>query len=591
MGTALNSVGELIDFYYEQESGQWLLEYLYVDGSGAGVAVSRDLVHWHEAVSVGGEGHAAHVAHDAHSHANANAGSPRLVELQIEDSLQSKWLRLHENHAYEIGDWDGERFTADGEPAALWTGIDSERLAYGQSRCVLAGLIGQVGCGRQLVLAELKLRRSEQGIVRLYAEPVAELRNLRVWQREWSVAELSASAPFKESLQFRVAPGEWLDIQVLPVAGEPDDSDKSDTITSNLLDVQLVIEAEEDYLQEIELYGIRVTVELNEKTSCVASQGVTLPLPNPLARRDGGLKLRLLLDETSMELFVGDGEAVMFVPVEPAYDQSRYIQLHCQRGIIRAASLEVFGLRSTVPTLAEHLLIEASKPAEDTVIYQSKSKSYTIYSHRIEDAVYGEPPAYVPDRDTILSPTRAIEEFAWRKNWANDMTRVIDRGNVWHPRSEIAQLPDLHTAHATIDAAYRLAADVFYRCGSPEFARPGEEGMWTAGQFQGPGEGFGVWVRDTTHIAIRSGNLLDPEGARRSLLFTTKSGFDNGVDGTAMPIVGIWDYYLATGDLTLIQETWTNLKSRIAKLDESFDLEQGLVPADQSTSNDAFPEP
>ena len=97
--------------------------------------------------------------------------------------------------------------------------------------------------------------------------------------------------------------------------------------------------------------------------------------------------------------------------------------------------------------------------------------------------------------------------------------------------------------------------------------------MWSAGQFQGPGEGFGVWVRDTAHIGIRMGNLLDPEGARASLLFTTMGGFDKGVDGTAMPIVRIWDYYLATGDATLIRETWSNLKERITRLEERYESE------------------
>ena len=40
-----------------------------------------------------------------------------------------------------------------------------------------------------------------------------------------------------------------------------------------------------------------------------------------------------------------------------------------------------------------------------------------------------------------------------------------------------------------------------------------------------------------------------------------------------MPIVRIWDYYLATGDATLIRETWSNLKERITRLEERYDSE------------------
>ncbi|AZN42964.1 alpha-L-rhamnosidase-related protein [Paenibacillus albus] len=562
-------IGERIDFYYEDERGQWCFEYSYADGSGAGAAVSRDLVHWHE----------------SRAGAKERSASPCLVELPIEnDPNQSKWLKLHEeDHTYELGEWDGESFTADSEPTSLWHGIDSGRLACGKGRTILAGLARGSDGRVQLILTELSLRKTSQGSVRLHAAPVVELLNLRVWQREWAVADLDERCPFNESLQFRIAPGEWPDIRILPAeGGEPD------VIMSELLDVQLSIRAEaQSCLLEMELYGIQIVVEMNELATSVAWKGATTSLP----KREGSLKLRMLLDQASMHIFAGDGEAVLSIPapVTPGYEGQRRLKLHCQRGTIDLVELVVYGLRGTAPSPSEQLLIEAAHPVKDRAIYQSES--YSIYSHRVEDAVYGEPPAYVPDRNTILSPTRAVEEFVWRKNWANDMTRVIDRGSVWHPQAEIAKLPDLRTEHATIDAAYRLALDVFYRCGSPEFARPGEEGMWTAGQFQGPGEGFGVWVRDTTHIAIRSGNLLDPAGARASLLFTTKDGFDNGVDGTAMPIVGIWDYYLTTGDLTLVQETWPNLKNRIAKLDESFDSERGLVPADQSTSNDAFPEP
>ncbi|WP_308636416.1 GH32 C-terminal domain-containing protein [Paenibacillus silvisoli] len=587
--TALKgSIGSLIDFY--RANGQWHVTYEYRVGEEAGAdpligyARSKDLIHWHEEAGPYEQ--------------DTTPRVPRLFALPVRgaehDQQLSKWIFLHDDGTYELGQWHDQQFVAErARETLLWHGSPSDWLVCeAEGRCLLIGT-GQLEDDlaapprRQLLLpAELQLRQTERGGLKLYASPVEELQRLRVWHRKWSGVELDGSGSgngngdgskqgFEESLRFRLVPGEWPDVRLLPPEGKPDD------IGADSLDVQLALETDADSLVHIEVYGVRIRLDRSLQT--IACGGVVAPL----TPTGGIVRLRLLLDRASLELYACDGEVAMSVPVRPSYND-RTLRLSDHRGHAKAASVNVYGLRGIWPSAEERRLIEPVLQ-DDTVIYQSAS--YTVYKHRIEDAVYGEPPAYVPDRDTIVSPTRAVEDFKWQRSDSNDMTRVIDRGPVWHPQREISMLPDVHTGIPTFDAAYRLAADIFYRCGSKEFARPGEEGMWSAGQFQGPGEGFGVWVRDTTHIAIRMGSILDPEGARRSLLFTTMDGFDNGVDGTAMPIVGIWDYYLATGDLTLIEETWANLKRRIAKLDGTFDPVHGLIPADQATSNDHFQEP
>ncbi|GLX66063.1 GH32 C-terminal domain-containing protein [Paenibacillus glycanilyticus] len=572
-------IGNPVAFYREQ--GEWHLRYkhkLYANSQSElmGHGVSKDLIHWREADT----------AYDEldPGREELEASTSRLVELPVNgNEAERRWLGFHEDNTYSFYREEDGRYVAEHERNVLWHGNLTALSAHAteDGRCILLGvnqnlpLTSMPFQGQLLIPVELKLRKSDEGIIKVHAAPIEELHRLRIWQRTWSDLALENGNSFEESLHFRVAPGEWPGVRVLPAENKPDD------ITSDMLEVVLELDIEAETLLDIELYGIRVALDTQKQT--ISCKDITARLP----AASGKLKLHLLLDKASMEIFACEGEVAMSVAVRPDYRQ-RTIRLLNRKGTANAESLVVYGLRGIWPTPEEKLLIqEAIK--DDTVVYQSDS--YTVYSNRVEDSVYGEPPAYVPDRETIVTPTRAIEEFVWRKNWAHDMNRVIDRGNVWHPKQEVARLPMIYTGHATIDAAYRLAADIFYRCGSAEFARPGEEGMWTAGLFQGPGEGFGVWVRDTTHIAIRSGNILDPEGARRSLLFTTKGGLDNGVDGTAMPIVGIWDYYLATGDLTLVKESWQGLKARIAKLEQSFDPERGLIPADQATSNDAFPEP
>lgn len=550
-------------------------------GKFVGHVVSGDLLHWQEADQ--GDGPPRLRTSEAE---RGGKPAPDCWQILVDGRAdQEKWLLVHEDDTYSVGTYEGDRFVVEGEPVSIWHGSPAGAAVHQADggRCVRIGFGQETSgsdepFGRQLrPPAELKLRSTERGI-KLGAEPVEELQNLRVWHRCWTDIEIDDRRGFEESLRFRIAPGEWPDIRIVPGEGKPDD------IWSDSLDALLELDLEGDSRLDIRLYGISITLDRGQGT--IACGGFAAPLP--IGDGANQVTLRLLLDTTSLEIFICGGEAVLAVPAEPDYEQ-RQIRLSCEQGSA-TASIDIFGLRGVWPDPESRLLIEQAKAArDDEAIY--RSDSYTVYRHRIEDSVYGEPHAYVPDRDTIVSPTRVVEDFSWRPSGWNDMTRVIDRGNVWRPQEGIAGLPDLRTGHATIDAAYCLASDVFYRCGSPLFARPGEEGMWTAGLFQGPGEGFGVWVRDTAHVAIRTGNLLDPEGARRSLLYTTQGGFDNGVDGTAMPIVGIWDYYLATGDLSLMQETWDNLKLRIARLEASFDPEQGLIPADQSTSNDAFPEP
>ena len=132
---------------------------------------------------------------------------------------------------------------------------------------------------------------------------------------------------------------------------------------------------------------------------------------------------------------------------------------------------------------------------------------------------------------------------------------------------------------------------VFDRCTNGGYALPGQEHLWQAGLFQCKGEGFGVWLRDSVHIAMRGGNLIDPETAGRSLLYAVKKGFDNGSDGPAMGAVGLWDYYLATGDRSALEEGYETLLETMTEIENRYNEEKGLVRAEQSTSNDAFPEP
>jgi hypothetical protein len=420
--------------------------------------------------------------------------------------------------------------------------------------------------------------------------PPEAIRRLRVWTRSWK--DLKGIKDFEQRLAFRIAPGIWPSIEILPAEGTDKD------ITSDAFEISI-----DFYIPEYE------TVILNlcgyilkagyDKLEC-GEYGI------PLGHTDRRVTLNAFIDRYCAEIFCGGH--VLFVlkqtddieikevdqnvceNIEKCNIEQKIIdriRIESETNQLIINNLTVYGLRSSYYGEKADAMIK-SLGGKGEIFYQGGS--YCVYDNCVSDINYGYPDAWVPDTYTVISPVRVTEEFQWRETPWGDMVRVIDRKEIWHPHYDISKYPSFSSGVASLDAAYNIALDTFYRCSSMKFALPGQEGMWSAGLFQGPGEGFGVWVRDTAHIALRCGNLIDSATARRTLLYTANKGFDNGSDGPAMAIVGLWDYYLATGDDSVLYEAWPRLLRNIAEADERFVPEYCLVHAAQSTSNDAFNE-
>lgn len=388
--------------------------------------------------------------------------------------------------------------------------------------------------------------------------------NRKIWNRAWVPFDLGADTPVEVPLRFAFVanratwrrPGG----SVEPATGGAGD----------------IVAAGFDVGGEVHLHGAReLEVRLGGRSFCLAPDA------------DGRVLVHIVLDGDAVRVLTPEG----WKSFAPSGETAPTLSLIAHGGAAKVVSLEVFGLRSAASTSEEARL--AKQAAQDDRVFY-RSDSYTVYGGRVEDSVYGPPAAFVPDAKTIVSPTRVIEGFelnldVWRPH---PQGRVIDHETIWHPHPGIDRFPVLKSGWPTVDAAYGVALDVLHRNGADEFiSDPGDRGQWQAGFFMGKTFGFGVWMRDSTHVALRMGNLLDPEVARRTLLRTTRDGIDNGCDGILMPIVGLWDYYLATGDLGAVREAWGNLKDRIGKIDAQFDPARGLVKAAHSTSNDAFSEP
>lgn len=421
--------------------------------------------------------------------------------------------------------------------------------------------------------------------------PPESIQRLRVWQRSWK--DIQGVKAFEQKLAFRIAPGNWPNINILPPENREDD------ITAEAFEISIDFFVPEDETVTLDLCGNVLRVDTYKL--------VYGEYDIELDSADGWVSLTAFIDRYCAEILCGghilfamkqdDGMNVENVDNRVSGNLEKCVIEHESAGRIRigAASnrlvirdLTVYGLRSSRYGEEAQSLIKGHEK-ESRLFY--KGDSYCVYNNRVSDVNYGYPDAWVPNDHTVVSPVRVMEEFEWRDTPWGDMVRAIDRKEIWHPHYDINRYPAFTSGVASLDAAYNIALDTFCRCTSREFALPGQEGMWAAGLLQGPGQGFGVWMRDSAHIALRCGNLLDPATARRTLLYTSSKGFDNGTDGPAMAIVGLWDYYLATGDNSVLYEAWPHLLSNIDQAEERFLLEYGLVRAGQSTSNDAFDEP
>lgn len=422
--------------------------------------------------------------------------------------------------------------------------------------------------------------------------PVPALQRLRTWKREWR--HVPVREQFREELRFRIAPDTWPNIRILP----PDDT--CDDIQSERFEVQLTVNVGQESVLELELLGLFLKWDAQFSTLTAGERSLSLPA------EDGRINLTLWKDTGCCELLANG--RVLFLGSEDGQtgwkqvenDLTRNMQgrvealrrqwicLRGNKGTAVVEQLTVFGLRAAKWQDRTLELLAALPEQSGPILYQAEH--YAIYRDRVEDSLYGEPPAYVIDSHTVASPVRVCEEFCWRSTPWGDMTRVIDRGELWRAKAN-SGVPAIRTGIPSFDAACAIAFDIFDKCSGEEYALNGQKNLWSGGCFQCRGEGFGVWLRDSAHVALRGGNLFDPACARRTLLYTLQNGFDNGADGPAMLVVGLWDYYLASNDSSVLFEAWPGLLEAARKADALYDEGTGLILAEQSTSNDAFPEP
>jgi len=249
---------------------------------------------------------------------------PALFEVPIEGSpSETRWIAHSASMKYRVGRFDGETFVPETDFIASHQGRVGES-AYAplifrntnQSRPVQIGWLADLrfSGSRQAMTfpCELVLRRTSEGL-RLRWSPVAALENLHGARSGWRGVRLDPA---------RVSPirtrGRYLDLQA-----------------------QLRLDSDAEC--EISVRGRSLTVH-------AASQQITFgDYSLPIAMKDGRVQLRLLVDETSWEIFAEDG--LVYLPLVVAMaplDQN--VSVTARGGAVQVDSLDVFEVKSIWPT-------------------------------------------------------------------------------------------------------------------------------------------------------------------------------------------------------------------------------------------------
>ncbi len=428
----------------------------------------------------------------------------------------------------------------------------------------------------------------------LYPSP--KLSNLRVWERRWTCEKINKM--FRFEMRFSIGPDVWPEIKIL------DKTNTSTDIQTAACEIVLDLMVGQESEITIELCGAKWKWKSLTQTIHCADYEL------PLEAVNGHININLFCDKVLQELFVKGDKAMLITLPESSleteykiksdlveninndsfniqYYREPYIEITSPGTTATIADLKVYGLRPVQYSQENQDLLKKVEKGE--ILYSGES--YTVYENCIEDQIYGDPPAWaLDDGNTVLSPIRAVEEFQWRDTPWGDMTRIINRTEKWQASTNDSY-PKLVTTYPVVAAAYKMSVDIMQKNLSHEFALPGQKGLMNAALFQGPGEGFGIWVRDACHSAFRIQNLLVPESIKKSLVYISSRGFNNGVDSAAMPALAIWDYYVATGDQSLLFETLPGIIKYAEEADSRFHNHIGLIDAKMSPAQDAFEEP
>ena len=245
---------------------------------------------------------------------------PEIFELAVDgDKQNTRWVVYGGSGDYAIGRFDGKTFTPE-----------SDKLRFSFGNCFYAsqtfsnvapedGRRIQIAWGRighpdmpfnQMMdfPVELTLRTTDEG-VRMFAEPVREIELLHGKKHAWK----------DETLE----PGKNL----------------LDGVTGDLFHIRADFAPGDARQLGFKIRGVPVTYEVEKR------ELVCVDKTAPVELVDGRVRLEILVDRTSIEIFGQDGRVYMPMGVIPP-DEDRTLEVFTEGGPATVRSLEVYELRS-----------------------------------------------------------------------------------------------------------------------------------------------------------------------------------------------------------------------------------------------------
>jgi len=288
--------------FWHEETGHWVMV-LFLDKGMLGFFVSDNLKDWEETSRIDG-------FHEC----------PELFELPVDgDEGNKKWVLYGAKGDYFIGEFDGRKFTPDGEiipftygdcfyASQTWNDVpkeDGRRIQIGWARVV----IPEMPFNQMLNLPlELTLRNTDEG-VRMYAVPVREFDNLRGKKYSFKNEKL--------------------------VAGE----NLLKGIESEFFDIVAEIEVGDAKHIEFNVRGVKIVYDVG-KAELTANEKTA-----PVKAIDGKIRLRILADRGIREVFANDGR--IYMPLGKFTETAdKSLELFARGGVAKVVGLDVYEMKS-----------------------------------------------------------------------------------------------------------------------------------------------------------------------------------------------------------------------------------------------------
>jgi fructan beta-fructosidase len=245
---------------------------------------------------------------------------PELFQLPLDgDESNKKWILYGAAGDYFIGDFDGSQYKPESEvikynygdafyASQTFSDIpkeDGRRIQIGWGQCPTPGMPFNQMMNFPVVLT---LRTTDQGI-RMCANPVKEIELLYVKRHTLEDENLDA------------------------------DSNPLSKITGDLFEIKAEFDVRKASQIGFEIRGVPVVYDAEQKIITCKEE------KSPCKPKDGKIKLHLLVDRTSIEIFINDGEYFMPIASIPD-DDNKSLKVYANGGEAKIISLEVNELKS-----------------------------------------------------------------------------------------------------------------------------------------------------------------------------------------------------------------------------------------------------